>query len=134
VLRRLDHTGFAVKDLEAAIALFRDVLAADVGPIFEDPLQRVRLCFASYDGGRVELIAPLGDDSPVTRVLAQGGGGTYHLCYETDDLDAEVARLRKQRFLPTGPAQPAVAFGGRRVIFLFHQVAKLIELVESTAK
>jgi methylmalonyl-CoA/ethylmalonyl-CoA epimerase len=133
VLRRLDHTGFAVADLEAAIALFRDVLGAEIGPVFEDPLQRVRLCFATYDGGRVELIAPLGDDSPVTRVLAQGGGGTYHLCFETDALDDEVKRLRTQRFLPTGPAQPAVAFGGRRVIFLFHQTAKLIELVESAA-
>jgi methylmalonyl-CoA/ethylmalonyl-CoA epimerase len=130
VARRLDHTGFAVADLEPAIALFRDALGATVGPVFEDPLQRVRLCFAESLGGRVELIAPIGEDSPVSRIVANGGG-TYHLCYETDDLDAEVRELRAQGFVPAGPALPAVAFGGRRVVFLFHRLARLIELVEA---
>lgn len=135
VSRRLDHTGFAVADLEPAIALFRDTLEATVGPVFEDPLQRVRLCFAEYDGGRVELIAPMGEDSPVSQILASaGGGGLYHVCYETDDLDAEFLRLRRQGFVPAGPAQPAVAFGGRRVVFLYHRIAKLIELVEAPTR
>jgi methylmalonyl-CoA/ethylmalonyl-CoA epimerase len=131
VLHRLDHAGFAVADLEPAIALFRDTFGAAVGPVIEDPIQRVRLCFAEYEGGRVELIAPLGSDSPVTRLLADTGGGLYHVCFEADDLDAEFQRLRKQGFVPTGPAQPAVAFGGRRVIFLYHPIARLIELVEA---
>jgi methylmalonyl-CoA/ethylmalonyl-CoA epimerase len=131
VPRRLDHAGFAVAALEPAIALFRDTLSATIGPVFEDPLQKVRLCFAEYPGGRVELIAPLGPDSPVSRIIADAGGGLYHLCYETDDLDAEFQRLRTQGFVPTGPPQPAVAFGGRRVVFLYHRIAQLIELVEA---
>jgi methylmalonyl-CoA/ethylmalonyl-CoA epimerase len=130
LLRRLDHTGFSVSDLEAAIVLFREQLGATTGPIYEDPLQRVRICFAEYDGGRVELIAPLGEGSPIARVLAQGGGA-YHLCFETEDLEPEVRRLRGKGFVPTGTAKPATAFGGRRVVFLFHPLARLVELVEN---
>jgi methylmalonyl-CoA/ethylmalonyl-CoA epimerase len=131
VPRRLDHVGFAVADLEPALVLFRDTFGAAIGPIIEDPIQRVRLCFAEYDGGRVELIAPLGPDSPVTQIVARSGGGLYHLCFETDDLEAEFQQLRRQGFIPTGPPQPAVAFGGRRVVFLYHRVTQLIELVEA---
>ena len=130
MLRRLDHTGFAVAVLEPSIELFRDVLGARVGPIFEDPIQRVRLCFADFDGIRVELIAPLGPDSPVTNIIASGGGA-YHLCFETDDFEAELERLRGAGFAPVSMPQPAVAFGGRRVAFLFNRTARLIELVES---
>ncbi len=130
MLTRLDHVGFAVANLDEAIMLFRDTLGASVGPVFEDPLQRVRLCFAEHAGGRVELIAPLGQESPVNRLVAQSGGGLYHLCYATDDLDAEVKHLRTKSFVPTGPAQPAVAFNGRRVVFLYNRLTQLIELVE----
>ena len=117
-------------ELESAIELFRDTLGARVGPIFEDPIQRVRLCFAEYAGGRVELVAPVGADSPVNGSVATGGG-SYHLCFETDDLDAEMERLRGLGFVPASEPQPAVAFGGRRVVFLFNRIARLIELVEA---
>jgi methylmalonyl-CoA/ethylmalonyl-CoA epimerase len=132
VLRRVDHVGFAVAELERAIAVFRDTLDATVGEVFEDPIQRVRLCFAEYNGGRVELIAPLGANSPVDQMVARGGG-LYHLCFETDNLDAEIVRLRAKGFVPTGPAQPAVAFAGRRVVFLYDRLAQLIELVEAAS-
>ena len=114
VLRRLDHAGFAVAELEPAIALFRETLGAQVGPVFEDPLQRVRLCFAEYAGNRVELIAPMGDDSPVSQILAgANGGGLYHLCFETDDLDAEFQRLRTQAsFRPGRPSRRSRSVGG----------------------
>jgi methylmalonyl-CoA/ethylmalonyl-CoA epimerase len=131
VIRRLDHVGLAVPDLEPAIAMFRDTFGAHITEVVEDPIQRVRLCFAEHDGGRVELIAPLTQDSPVTQILSKSGGGLYHLCYETDDLEAEFKRLRQQGFIPKGPPQPAVAFGGRRVQFLFHRTTQLIELVEA---
>jgi methylmalonyl-CoA/ethylmalonyl-CoA epimerase len=91
----------------------------------------VRLCFAEHAGGRIELIAPLGNGSPVTQLVQSRGGGLYHLCYQTDDLDGEARQLRGRGFIPTGPAQPAVAFGGRRVVFLYHRLAQLIELVET---
>ncbi|MBV9174030.1 MAG: VOC family protein [Chloroflexi bacterium] len=130
--RTLNHVGFAVPSLEPAMALFRDTFGARLTPIIEDPIQRVRLCFAEYTGGRVELIEPLGPDSPVSQIVARSGGGLYHLCFETSDLEAEFASLRKQGFIPTGPPQPAVAFDGRRVAFLFHKTAQLIELVEVT--
>jgi methylmalonyl-CoA/ethylmalonyl-CoA epimerase len=130
VLQQLNHIGFAVLDIAPAIAIFRDLLGASVGEIFEDPLQRVRLCFVDHVAGRIELIAPLGEHSPVDRIVAEGGGA-YHLCYETDDLDADLARLRTHGFLPTAQPQPAIAFEGRRVVFLFHPIARLIELVEA---
>lgn len=132
VLRRLDHVGFAAADLPATVALFRDLFGGVAGPVLDDPLQRVRVCFVEHDGGRVEVVAPLGDGSPIANVLA-AGGGTYHLCYEADDLDAEGERLRSVGFVPVGAPCPAVAFGGRRIWFLFHPVLRLIELVEAPA-
>jgi len=154
---RLAHLGVAVADLEAAIesyrALFGYVTLA--GP-FDDPLQRVRVCFVGAEAGSgargsavspaamsaaagahygrvtIELVAPWGEQSPVERVLAQGGGA-YHLCYETPDLAAAIAHLRSQRCLLISGPTPAVAFDGRPIAWLYTPAKQLVELVEAAA-
>jgi methylmalonyl-CoA/ethylmalonyl-CoA epimerase len=124
--------GFAVADLEKAASFFRDVLGASLTEPVVDPIQKVQIRFARFEGGTVELVAPAGEGSPVDKVLARGGG-CYHLCFETPDIDAALGGLRQKQCLPTGPAVPAVAFGGRRVCFLYHREGRLIELVEASA-
>jgi methylmalonyl-CoA/ethylmalonyl-CoA epimerase len=116
--------------MEAGRAFFSEVFGASVTEAVTDPIQKVQVCFARFDGGTVELVAPAGEGSPVDAVLKKGGG-CYHLCFETDDIEAEIARLRQHRFLPTGAPAPAVAFDQRRICFLYSREGRLIELVEA---
>lgn len=133
---RLAHVGFAVADLEAARDFYRGALQAELTEPVVDPVQKVRICFARFGGPGagpcVELVAPAGPGSPVDGVLAKGGG-CYHLCFETDDLDAAVQRLRRSGCLPVGRPSPAAAFAGRRVCFLYSAEGRLLELVEAAA-
>lgn len=100
-----------------------------------DPIQQVKVCFAEMPGGAViELVEPLTDKSPVNKIINSQRGGLYHLCYEVDDLDKAIAEFREKRCLPLGKPVPAVAFDGRRIVFLFTPNRDLIELVESQKK
>jgi methylmalonyl-CoA/ethylmalonyl-CoA epimerase len=97
-----------------------------------DPRQRVTVCFAEMRGGTtIELVEPLGENSPVDAIIGSSRGGVYHLCFEADDLDAELARFRAKRCVPLGKPVPAVAFGGRRIVFLLTPERDLIEIVEA---
>jgi methylmalonyl-CoA/ethylmalonyl-CoA epimerase len=82
-------------------------------------------------GTIIELVEPLGDDSPVKDIVGSKRGGLYHLCYEVDDIEAEVLRFRERSCLPLGKPVPATAFDGRRIVFLMTPQRDLIELVET---
>src|SRR5208282_947548 len=89
---KLLHVGVAVPALGPAAELLSSLLGYKVvtGP-FDDPIQKVSVSFlakSDKDVAEIELIAPLGDDSPVQAMLAKGNGGAYHLCFETGDIDA----------------------------------------------
>jgi methylmalonyl-CoA/ethylmalonyl-CoA epimerase len=126
------HVGAAVRDLPDAIAvckaLFHYQLTA--GP-FDDPLQRVSVCFLSRGEGEVvmELVAPLGPDSPIDRILKKGGGA-YHVCYSVTDINDAICYLtEKGSILFSGPL-PAVAFQMRPIAWLMTEIGLLIELVQ----
>ena len=99
---RFHHVGVAVKSIEAALEYYLDVFGfrqvsqpVDVSP------EHVRVCFIEIDPGvRVELVEGVGEASPVAGLLERTGAGTYHICYEVDDLDAAIKRLRSRRCLP----------------------------------
>jgi methylmalonyl-CoA/ethylmalonyl-CoA epimerase len=134
---RFHHVGYAVKDIRAYVEEFLTPLFAPVKvtePV-TDPIQQVRVCFAHMQGGTViELVEPLGEKSPVSGILAGGRGGLYHLCYEVDDLDDAMKRMRGKGCLPLGKPVPAVAFDGRRIVFLMTPERDLIELLEAVAR
>jgi methylmalonyl-CoA/ethylmalonyl-CoA epimerase len=78
----------------------------------------------------MELVAPLGPESPIDRILKRGGG-TYHVCYEVPDINAAIAHLVGQgSFLISGPV-PAVAFEMREIAWLMTEVNLLVELVQA---
>lgn len=81
-------------------------------------------------GPCVELISPKDDTSPVCKNLQKNGVSPYHICYETESLEESIAELKKQKFLMVSKPSPAVAFGGKRVCFLFSKSVGLVELVE----
>jgi methylmalonyl-CoA/ethylmalonyl-CoA epimerase len=130
---RFHHIGYAVKDIRSyldnfLIPLFSPVSVSD--PV-SDPVQQVTACFAEMQGGTViELVEPMGTNSPVNSVVDSPRGGLYHVCYEVDDLDAELERFRSKHYLPLGKPVSATAFDGRRIVFLLTPQQDLIEFIE----
>ncbi len=130
---RFHHVGIAVRDIAKASLWWtgQNGFTAE-GPVYHDPLQKVRVQFFVQAGGfRIELVEPAAEDSPVNRYL-DVPGGMYHTCYEVDDLDATMAEWRSERAFPVTKPMPAVAFGGRRIVFLLTPDRHLVELVEAT--
>ena len=125
------HIGIACRDIEKTKAFYLQQ-GYTATPTVEDPLQHVRISFLDKDGGpRLELLEPIGDQSPVARTLATSGVTPYHICYEVPDLEEAIATLRSQRFLLVNGPVPACALDNRRIAFLFQKNTGLIELLES---
>jgi len=134
---RFHHVGYAVREIDAYLKDFLVPLFApiDVTEPVADPIQQVRVCFATMPGGTViELVEPLSEESPLCSIIGSSRGGVYHLCYEVDDLDGEIQRFRRKGCLPLGKQVPAAAFNGRRIVFLLTPQRDLIELVEREAR
>ena len=99
--------------------------------VTEDPLQHVKVCFLDKEGApRIELLAPLDEQSPVSRTLDSSGVAPYHICYQVKDIDEAIIELRRRRFLVVSGPVPACAMGDRRIAFLYQKHTGLIEIVE----
>jgi methylmalonyl-CoA/ethylmalonyl-CoA epimerase len=95
-----------------------------------DPIQNVFISFMEKDGSpRVELVAPVNNDSPILNIIKKNGTSPYHFCYEVEDISKEVDRLKKLKFILISKIVPAVAFDNRLVCFLYNNEAGLIELL-----
>lgn len=121
-----------VKDLSEQGAAYADKLGyVPCSPVIFDPLQKVYLQFWSDGSGSlIELIAPASPDSPVWRE-SRKGGGLNHLCYEAPDFDRQLDESLRRGGMLTREVSPAVAFGNRRVAFVFFLELGLIEFVEA---
>ena len=131
---KLNHVGIVVRSLLQQGEAYRRILGMEPeSDIILDPLQNVRAWFwKDRQGGRVELLEPTGPESPIWRE-SQKGGGLHHLCYETPDLDASIQEALQQGAKITRPPAPAIAFGNRRIAFLYFLDLGLIELLETPA-
>ncbi len=130
---RFHHVGYAIADIDRYVAeFFLPVFAPRaITAKISDPIQQVTVCFAQMQGNTViELVEPFGENSPIKSIIGSSRGGVYHLCYEVDDLDREIARCRQKRCMPLGRPVPAAAFEGRRIVFLLTPQRDLIEFVE----
>jgi len=127
------HVGVAVRSLSNAIPVFKNLFGYEVttGP-FDDPVQNVSVCFLSRGTADtvIELVAPLGPNSPIDVTLKKGGG-TYHVCYQVPDIRSAIAFLTEGgAFLLSGPV-PAVAFEMREIAWLMTEADLLVELVQA---
>ncbi len=131
MIRRLDHIAIAVPDLEAAIARFVEDLGIELGGREDVPTESTSTVFLPIEGTQIELIHPINGEGPVATYLEKRGGGLHHLCFETDDIDADMTRLKEKgyRFLSESPKPGA---HGTRVAFIHPKSAGgvLIELAE----
>ena len=113
----LDHVAIAVKDLDQAVGLYRDVLGLELAEIEEVPEQQVRTAIFGQGMGRIELISPTVPDSGVAKFLAKRGEGLHHVCVEVDDIEAAIAAL-KSRGAPMIDETPKPGAGGAKVAFI----------------
>jgi methylmalonyl-CoA/ethylmalonyl-CoA epimerase len=114
---RIDHIGVAVEDLDAALALYERDLAIELVHRETVDSQGVEAVLLDVGENHVELLAPLGPDTPVGKFLAKKGPGIHHIAYQTSDIDAELARL-KQAGLRLIDEQARTGIRGSRVAFL----------------
>jgi methylmalonyl-CoA/ethylmalonyl-CoA epimerase len=119
VIGRLNHVAIAVKDLTAAAAIYRDALGADVSAPVALPDHGVSLVFVELSNAKIELIEPLGVDSPIAGFLAENpDGAIHHLCYEVDDILAARDRLQQSGARILGDGAPKIGAHGKPVLFL----------------
>lgn len=113
----LDHVAIAVKDLDRAIVVYRDVLGLELAEVEEVPEQQVRAAVFGHGMGRVELICPTNPDSGVARYLEKRGEGLHHVCFEVEDIEATMGAL-KERGAPLIDQEPKPGVGGAKVAFI----------------
>jgi methylmalonyl-CoA/ethylmalonyl-CoA epimerase len=134
VIGRLNHIAIVVPDLAAAAALYRHALGARVSPPQALPAHGVTVVFVELPNSKIELLEPLGADSPVRGFLDKNpAGGMHHLCYEVDDIIVARDRLRAAGARVLGDGEPRLGAHDKPVLFLHPKdfCGTLIELEQA---
>ena len=106
-LGRLNHVGIATPSITASVAMYRETMGAELaGDPFDLPAQGVRVCFVDAPNMQIELIEPLGADSPIAKFLEKNPlGGQHHLCFEVADIAAARAWYEGKGVRVLGPTR-----------------------------
>jgi methylmalonyl-CoA/ethylmalonyl-CoA epimerase len=134
MIGRLNHVAIAVPDLEAAAASYRTVLGAAVSPPQDEPDHGVTVVFVELPNTKIELLAPLGEGSPIAPFLERNpAGGMHHICYEVEDLAAARDHLKAEGARVLGDGEPKIGAHGKPVLFLHPKdfMGTLIELEQA---
>jgi methylmalonyl-CoA/ethylmalonyl-CoA epimerase len=131
---RLNHVGVAVPDIEAAKQTYATLYGAtDATEVKDFPHLGVRVAFVTLDNSQIELLEPLGDDSPVHKFLARNPkGGQHHLCFEVADIVQARDAMRDKGATILGTGEPYIGAHGVPVIFIHPKDSngQLIELMQ----
>jgi methylmalonyl-CoA/ethylmalonyl-CoA epimerase len=134
MIGRLNHVAIVVPDLTAAAALYREALGASVSAPQALPAHGVTVVFVELLNSRIELLEPLGRESPVRGFLDRNpAGGMHHLCYEVDDIIAARDRLAAAGARVLGDGEPHPGAHDKPVLFLHPKdfCGTLIELEQA---
>jgi methylmalonyl-CoA/ethylmalonyl-CoA epimerase len=119
MIGRLNHVAIAVRDIATASRMYRDTLGAEVSIPEPLPEHGVTVVFISLPNTKIELLEPLGSDSPIAKFLEKNpDGGMHHVCYEVDDIVAARDRLVKSGARVLGTGEPRIGAHGKPVLFL----------------
>jgi methylmalonyl-CoA/ethylmalonyl-CoA epimerase len=119
MIGRLNHVAIAVKDLAAASAHYRATLGAKASPPLAQAEHGVTVAFIELPNTKIELLEPLGDNSPVAKFLERNpDGGIHHLCFEVDDIHVARDQLVGAGARILGDGQPRIGAHGKPVLFL----------------
>ncbi len=117
MIGRLNHVAIATRDAIAAAKIYRESLGAKVSAPVPQPEHGVTTVFVELPNAKIELIEPLGENSPIAKFLERNPkGGLHHLCFEVDDIAAACTHLREQGARVLG--EPRIGAHGKPVVFL----------------
>lgn len=117
-LGRLNHVAIAVPDLEKAIAFYKNVLGAQISDVVPLPEHGVSVVFVNLGNTKMELLHPLGSNSPIAGFLKKNeAGGMHHICIEVDDINKAVMDLKSKKIRSLSEGAKIGAHG-KPVIFL----------------
>jgi methylmalonyl-CoA/ethylmalonyl-CoA epimerase len=126
---KTDHIAILVADIDEALTFWRDALGLKLEHVEEVASQEVKVAFLPLGGHAIELVQPMGETSSLASYLAKRGPGLHHLCFEVDDVEAALTRLKEQgvRLINKQPVEGA---GGKKVAFIHPKSASgvLVEL------
>ena len=131
MIGRLNHIAIAVRDLDAACAIYRDTLGATVTEPLPQPEHGVTVVFITLPNTKIELLEPMGAGSPIAKFLEKSPeGGIHHVCYEVDDILAARDTLKAQGARVLGTGEPKIGAHGKPVLFLHPKdfLGTLVEL------
>ncbi len=134
MLGRLNHVAIAVPNLETAAAFYRDALGAEVSSPQSLPEHGVRIVFVDLGNSKIELMEPIGENSPIKAFLDRNpGGGTHHVCYEVSNIMDVKSAAGKNGFRVLGDGNPKTGAHGKPVLFLHPKdtFGTLIELEQA---
>ena len=134
MIGRLNHVAIAVPDLAAATAQYRDTLGVEVGSPQDEPDHGVTVVFIDLPNTKIELLYPLGENSPISAFLERNpSGGIHHVCYEVDDIMKARDHLKAQGARVLGDGEPKIGAHGNPVLFLHPKdfTGTLVELEQT---
>lgn len=128
----LDHVGIAVKSLEEAVSVYRDMLGFELLGVYESMENKVKVAVLSTGGEtKIELLEPIGSDSPVAKFLEKRGEGIHHIAVKVDNIEKILESL-KEKGVTLVDEKPRIGAEGRKVAFIHPKSVRgvLLELVE----
>ncbi|MFP6758093.1 MAG: methylmalonyl-CoA epimerase [Alphaproteobacteria bacterium] len=119
MIGRLNHIAIAVPDLDAATAIYRDTLGAEVSDPIDIAEHGVSTVFVNLPNTKIELLHPFGENSPIAGFLERNpAGGVHHVCYEVENILAARDRLVDKGLRVLGDGEPRIGAHGKPVLFL----------------
>jgi methylmalonyl-CoA/ethylmalonyl-CoA epimerase len=119
MIGRLNHVAIAVRDIAKAADVYRETLGAQVSEKVPQPEHGVSTVFITLPNTKIELLEPLGPDSPIAKFLERNpDGGIHHICYEVADIKAARDQLAAQGARVLGSGEPKIGAHGKPVLFL----------------
>jgi methylmalonyl-CoA/ethylmalonyl-CoA epimerase len=126
---KIDHIGYAVNNIDEAKKVF-GILGYEDGEIIFDEERKVNISFITNATERIELIAPLDKNSPISAILKKNGATPYHICYSVDNIEQQIVVLQKANCILVQSPAPAAALSNKKVAFLYNKHIGLFELLE----
>jgi methylmalonyl-CoA/ethylmalonyl-CoA epimerase len=119
MIGKLNHVAIAVPDLDKAAKIYREALGARVSAPTAQPDHGVTVVFVELPNTKIELLHPLGQNSPIAKFLERNpDGGMHHLCYEVDDIIVARDKLKAEGARVLGDGEPRIGAHGKPVLFL----------------
>ncbi len=134
MIGKLNHLAIATNDLSSAVHIYENVLGASVSEPTELPEHGVTAVFVNLENTKIELLSPLGNNSPIEKYLQQNpAGGIHHVCYEVDDIISARDKLLANGARILGNTEPKIGAHGKPVVFLHPKdfCGTLVELEQS---